>query len=43
MDEIRLFTATRAAAAGIATARAMVAVVNEASPEAGWTVATNSS
>jgi hypothetical protein len=35
MDEIRLFTATRAAATGIATAGAMAAAVNEASPEAG--------
>jgi hypothetical protein len=34
MDEIRLFTATRAAATGIATAGAMAATVNEASPEA---------
>ncbi len=43
MDEIRLFTATRAAAAGIVTARAMAVVVNEASLEAGRTVATDSS
>ncbi len=42
MDEIRLFTATRAAAIGITTAGAMVAAVNEASPEAGWTMATDS-
>jgi hypothetical protein len=39
MDEIRLFTATRAVAAGIATSGAMMATVNEASPEAGRTVA----
>jgi hypothetical protein len=32
MDEIHLFTATRAAAARIATVAAMAAVVNEASP-----------
>ncbi len=36
MDEIHLFTATRAVAVGIATARTMVTTVNEASPEAGW-------
>jgi hypothetical protein len=35
MDEIRLFTTTRAAAAGIATAGAMAVAVNEASLEAG--------
>jgi hypothetical protein len=35
MDEIRLLTATRAVAAGIATAGAMGTAVNEASLEAG--------
>ncbi len=34
MDEICLFTSTRAAAARIATVGVMVAAVNEASPEA---------
>ncbi len=43
MDEIRLFTATRAAVAGIATAGAMAAAMNEASPKTGPTVATDSS
>jgi hypothetical protein len=38
MDEICLFTATRAATAGIAIGGAMVAAVNEASLEAGRTV-----
>ncbi len=43
MDEIRLFTATRVAAAGLATAGAMAAAVNKASLEAGRIVATGSS
>ncbi len=43
MDEIRLFTATRTTTAGITTAGAMVATMNEASPEAKRTVATYSS
>jgi hypothetical protein len=43
MDENCQFTATRAATAGIATAGAMAAAMSEASHEARWTVATDSS
>jgi hypothetical protein len=43
MDEIRLFTSTKAATAGIATVGAMAAVMSEASHEAGPTVATDNS